>query len=431
MSRTAAPNLGRTVRIVDDVVNVSYDDTPHPKVRRGEMGTAMYNLSMNMPRVDPLVRALAAGGIEERNLYRLALARVPRSETNPTKTLVRDPAAMSRHIKEVALAFGAGAVGIAASHPSFFYAKGARHNDGRVNDQWGPIEDSPEELARRFPFIISTPVPLDHEMIQAHRHFIGDIAYGLGDVTVTLVRTNLARYIAELGYAAEGGIAIPHAAAIASGLGELGRNGMVITRKFGAQVLLGDCIATDLPLVADHPIDLGVEDFCKICRKCAVTCPTNSITFGDKVVWNGIEKYKIKWESCYRLRPYVADHWGTCLTCITVCPYSKPNTWWHGLALRVLRTTPVALRPGVVWPLKWLDDTFWGKVPRKRVRWLGYDSGIKPGEKACTIPGCDAPHGDGGEGESIQISATHRGGRDDVGYYFPLKENTNRFVKKG
>ena len=161
-----------------------------------------------------------------------------------------------------------------------------------------------------------------------------------------------------------------------------------------------------------------------------MTCPTNSITFGDKVVWNGIEKYKIKWESCYRLRPFVADHWGTCLTCITVCPYSKPNTWWHDLALRVLRMTPVALRPLIVRPLKWLDDTFWGKIPRKRVRWLGYDSGIKPGEKACTIPGCNAMHG-GGEGEPIQISATHRGSRADVGYYFPLKENTNRFVKKG
>ena len=62
---------------------------------------------------------------------------------------------------------------------------------------------------------------------------------------------------------------------------------------------------TDLPLVADKPIDIGVEDFCKICRKCAMTCPTNSITFEDKVVYNGIEKYKINWLTCYKLRPYV------------------------------------------------------------------------------------------------------------------------------
>ena len=68
-----------------------------------------------------------------------------------------------------------------------------------------------------------------------------------------------------------------------------------------------DPILTDLPLVADEPVDIGVEDFCKICRKCANTCPTNSIPFGDKVVFNGIEKYKINWLTCYKLRPYVHE----------------------------------------------------------------------------------------------------------------------------
>jgi epoxyqueuosine reductase QueG len=77
--------------------------------------------------------------------------------------------------------------------------------------------------------------------------------------------------------------------------------------------------------VADEPADIGVEDFCKICRKCANTCPTNSIPFGDKVVFNGIEKYKINWLTCYKLRPYVHDHWGSCLTCAAVCPFTKPE----------------------------------------------------------------------------------------------------------
>jgi len=30
---------------------------------------------------------------------------------------------------------------------------------------------------------------------------------------------------------------------------------------------------------------------------------------------------------------------------------------------------------------------------RTRVRWLGYDSGIKPGEQACTVAGRTAAHG--------------------------------------
>jgi hypothetical protein len=53
------------------------------------------------------------------------------------------------------------------------------------------------------------------------------------------------------------------------------------------------------------------------------------------------------------------------------------------------------------------------------VRWLSYDSGIKPGDQACTVAGCTASH----EGKGHAVVG-------DAGYYAPLKENTNRFVKR-
>jgi epoxyqueuosine reductase QueG len=213
---------------------------------------------------------------------------------------------------------------------------------------------------------------------------------------------------------------VPQAVGIASGVGELGRNGLVINKKFGARVHMPDPIMTDLPLVGDEPVDIGVEDFCKICRKCANTCPTNSIPFGDKVVHNGVEKYKINWLTCYKLRPYVHDHWGSCLTCAAVCPYTKPQAWWHNLATWSLHNCPFALRPLLVRFLKWIDDKFWGVLRNGRVQWLGYDSGVKPGEHACTVSGCNASH------EKAGAAAV----AGSVGYYAPLKENTNRFVKR-
>ena len=73
--------------------------------------------------------------------------------------------------------------------------------------------------------------------------------------------------------------------------------------------------------------------------------------------------------------------------------------------------------------LKWLDDRFWGTVPNKRVRWLGYDTGVKPGEKACTVAGCTAAHGDAGNSKTVIPLA-------EIGYYAPLKENANRFFKR-
>jgi hypothetical protein len=71
--------------------------------------------------------------------------------------------------------------------------------------------------------------------------------------------------------------------------------------------------------------------------------------------------------------------------------------------------------------LKWIDDQFWGVTRQSRVRWLGYDSGVKPGEHACTVAGCTAAHA--GAGHSGEV-------KGNMGYYAPLKENTNRFVKR-
>ena len=61
-------------------------------------------------------------------------------------------------------------------------------------------------------------------------------------------------------------------------------------------------------------------------------------------------------------------------------------------AIQSLKRTPRFLRSFVARGLKWIDDRFWGVVPNKRVRWLGYDTGIRPGEQACTIEGCTADH---------------------------------------
>jgi hypothetical protein len=42
---------------------------------------------------------------------------------------------------------------------------------------------------------------------------------------------------------------------------------------------------------------------------------------------------------------------------------------------------------------------------------------------ACTVAGCTAPHGEAPAKTTIPI--------EDIGYYAPLKENTNRFFKRG
>ncbi len=89
------------------------------------------------------------------------------------------------------------------------------------------------------------------------------------------------QYIRNLGYEAIGSmndtsLAIPYA--IQAGLGEYGRNGLLITQKYGPRVRLGK-IYTNLDLSHDKPIHFGVKEFCNICNICASECPVKSYTF--------------------------------------------------------------------------------------------------------------------------------------------------------
>jgi reductive dehalogenase len=412
------PYLGRSVRIVGKLVNVDMNQSPHPKNARGELGKPLFNWYNNTVSKDPLTRVTAPNHFaDRRHFLSTVINQAAKGKINPRKVEVSDPAAMTRHIKAVARYMGADVVAVAKAHPSFLYASGRYVQDGTAQDAYEGL--TPEDLVRKFPYILVATTAWDYDKLQAHRHFIGDAAYHVSQIKGNMILKALEGYIKELGYTALRGVATPQAAGVASGVGELGRNGLVINKRFGARIHMPDPIMTDLPLVPDQPVDIGVEDFCKICRKCANTCPTNSITFGDKVVHNGVEKYKINWLTCYKLRPYVHDHWTSCLTCAAVCPFTKPNVWWHDLAVWALRTCPYAARPALVHALKWIDDRFWGEVKNGRVQWLGYDSGIKPGQHGCTVAGCTAEHTN--EEQAVV---------GDVGYYAPLKENTNRFVKR-
>ena len=65
--------------------------------------------------------------------------------------------------------------------------------------------------------------------------------------------------------------------AIASGLGELGKHGSLISRHFGSGVRLAG-VTTDLPLVATAPDRFGADEFCSTCQVCTNACPPGAIT---------------------------------------------------------------------------------------------------------------------------------------------------------
>jgi epoxyqueuosine reductase len=107
--------------------------------------------------------------------------------------------------------------------------------------------------------------------------------------------------------------------AIASGLGELGKHGSLISRRFGAGVRLAG-VTTDMPLVASAPDRFGADEFCMSCQVCTNVCPPGAITENKQLV-RGVERWYVDFDKCI---PFFAEA-ASCGICIAECPWTRPN----------------------------------------------------------------------------------------------------------
>ncbi len=116
-------------------------------------------------------------------------------------------------------------------------------------------------------------------------------------------------------------------AAIAAGLGELGKHGSMINRTYGSGFRLS-AVATDLPLLFDEPDSFGVDDLCRRCQACRNACPPDAI-YDDKQMVRGDRKWYVDFDKCI---PYFGENYA-CGICIAVCPWTLP-----GVAEKLLLT---------------------------------------------------------------------------------------------
>jgi epoxyqueuosine reductase len=107
--------------------------------------------------------------------------------------------------------------------------------------------------------------------------------------------------------------------AIASGLGELGKHGSLISRHFGSGVRLAG-VTTDMPLVATAPDCFGADEFCMTCQVCTHACPPGANNEQKQLV-RGVERWYVDFDKCI---PYFAES-ASCGICIAECPWTRPN----------------------------------------------------------------------------------------------------------
>lgn len=251
----------------------------------------------------------------------------PFSAPNPQKVEVPDAAAMSEEMKRVSRLFGADAVGITAFDPRWHFTD---------NFSIKTLTQKPYKFPEDLPNVIVIVTAMHYEAVKCYPSATAGIAVGHGYSKDCELVQSIATYILNLGYRAVASVndssqAIPYA--IQAGLGEYGRNGLLITKDFGPRVRIGR-IHTDLPLAHDKPVRFGVREFCDTtCRRCAEACPPKAISHGapTEVVptqsqMKGIRKWQVDPERCFK---FWANQGTECGICMRVCPYNKDiSRWW-------------------------------------------------------------------------------------------------------
>ncbi|MCZ6763684.1 MAG: Fe-S protein [Alphaproteobacteria bacterium] len=186
----------------------------------------------------------------------------------------------------------------------------------------------------------------------------------------------MAEHVREMGYPARSHTNLDshvlHVPLILNaGLGELSRIGETALNPFLGMRFKTSVLTTDMPLVADKPIDFGLQTFCSKCLKCARECPSQAIPYGDKVIFNGYETWKPDSERCtlYRATNIKGS---ACGRCVKICPLTKDTTWdgpllhqagsWLGINALWLKPllAPIAI---------WLDDALGNGNPNDAKKW--------------------------------------------------------------
>jgi reductive dehalogenase len=294
-----------------------------------------------------------------------------------TAPIPDDPAAVARHIKETAYFLRADAVGVCELPAYAVYSHKFNFKDMAAGEV-------PLELTHKY--AVAVLIDQDDRTNQAFSgsDWISNSMSMMAYATSGFIAITLAEYIRRLGYSAKAhyapyyDIVVPPVL-LWAGLGELSRMGDTVLHPFLGPRFKAAVVTTDLPMKPDKPIDFGLQEFCSTCKKCARECPSGAISHGEKIMFNGYEKWPLDIRKCTTMR-VGNQHGSGCGTCVKVCPWSKPYTPFHRAVNWTMRHVGPARRFGILG-----DDLMGYGKPDDRNKWW-FDLEDENGDGILTIP---------------------------------------------
>ena len=228
---------------------------------------------------------------------------------------VDNPAEMSAEVKKTARVFGADLVGICRVDERWIYSY----------DRSGDAIHVPDHCRTA----IVMGIAMDRDALLTSPAYESATATGVGYSKMAFAIASMAEFLRNLRYDAipmgnDTALSIP--LAIDAGLGQLGRNGLLITPEYGSCVRLCK-VFTDLLLEPDRPSGAGLTEFCLTCTKCADACEGEAISGKRDPSYEiacpsnrpGVLRWAVHADRCY-------DFWvrntAACSNCIAACPFT-------------------------------------------------------------------------------------------------------------
>lgn len=337
-----------TIKVTENIQRIDIRDTGFSQAARGHFGASMQ--SEYLRNKEPICASLRAMTLKFKNMVdgEIASSKAP---------LPHDPAILSRHIKSLGYFYRADIVGICELPQWAVYSHDEDGNPVKLDHQFAIV------------FIVDQDYrtmngSTGHDWISRSQAF-RSYAHS------AFISCMMADFIRKLGFSARAHhlsndlVVIPPLLLLA-GIGEVSRPGIILNPFLGLRFKAA-VVTTDLPLLPDKPIDFGLQEFCQQCHKCAMECPSQAISAGDKVMHNGYEVWTLDYERCLKYR-ILNQNGDSCGRCIRVCPWNKPEGWLHDRVRWMVKHTP------------WLDkfmvkmDDIWGygKPNRKNKWWFDW-----------------------------------------------------------
>ena len=302
LARVDTPTAG----YVDVIQSRLADDSAMSKLLKSEQGKKLLSAQGGLfSDRDPLCSSLST---LQKHIARFELPDIAEIKA----PIPDDPRVLSRHIKSLGYFLGADMVGICKLPESAVYLN--------------VLEKEGGDALYDYSVVMLNTKKTDVIRQSFGREWIDDPCSFQSYQRCACQALNMAGYLRRLGWRSEASIVGKYSTllpqlVIESGLGEESRLGIPLNPFVGAAFKVS-AVLTDLPLEPDKPVDFGLQDYCASCKICAEQCPTQAISYGDKVAYNGYMKWNTESSKC--AIGVLSNKVGNiCQRCAKVCPWNR------------------------------------------------------------------------------------------------------------